>query len=158
MAKHSLRHPPTGRYMSAKTPEPTGSKPHRTGHRGGKSDIDRDMEANAAESLRYTEGRWDDSEDYDKAARSGLDGREDWKGRGNTVAGVYQGSQHRRKGAGYDVQEHAKVSEQAHYDPGFGPRFPEHEPKVYDARGVQRHDHGSQAAETPHELFLMTGE
>lgn len=69
MAKHDYRSPVTGKFAPK---EPAASQPHMTGHRGGKSDTDRDMEANSQESQRYTAGRWDSSEDYDAAATDGV--------------------------------------------------------------------------------------
>jgi len=69
MAKHNIHNPINGKFAPK---EPAASQPHMTGHRGGKSDTDRDMETNSQESQRYTAGRWDSSEDYDAAATDGV--------------------------------------------------------------------------------------
>jgi hypothetical protein len=150
--KHDHRDKISGKF--AKIPE--GSQPHRTSHRGGRTDMDREMEHANYESQRFTEGRWDDSEIYDKAASDGLDKQEDWKGRGNTVRGVWQGSQHRRVHAGYDVAEHVTPSEISNYTPENTPRFAESHSAVIDARM-----HSARPKPEPgndHESFLTGGQ
>lgn len=117
MARHTVRHAATGRFMSAKTPAPTGSKPKTAGHHGGKPDMDLEMERASQESAKWDEGRWDQDQEVNRSITDGTERNEDWKGRGNTVAGVWQGSQHRRAHHGYDVAEQVAPSERSNYKP-----------------------------------------
>jgi hypothetical protein len=148
MARHTHRDLITGQWAS---------KPHKTGHRGGKSDMDREMEANSQESQKWNAGRWDEDQEINAAARSGMDDREDWKGRGNTVAGVYQGSQHRRARHGYDPQEVVAPSQRSNYHASFGPTVSTPTAKVYDARASIPENRADHASETAHEHYLTSG-
>lgn len=155
MARHSKRSTMTGRYAPVAV---TGSKPHKTRTRMGVSDIDREMAENSHESSKWNEGRWDEEAEINASIVDGLGGKEDWQGRGSTVAGVWQGSQHRRKGKGYDAQEVVRVDPRSNYHPDNDRGVSTPEVSVSDARAsIPRPNLAHEAAPNDHTRFLTGG-